>query len=156
MLDINKQNNIHTAPPHTHIAFSMPRPKGVGSRHTCDNWCFNYKDSHSKRNELLSLLIPVPPTLNDSVINPPQLSSVRQQSSSSSQNITPESQASLIPGQTSADPSNTMPPSSTKNVSRNIYGCMVDVSNWTPSQRKQHAIMLLQNYHELCNMNDPS
>ena len=32
---------------------------------------------------------------------------------------------------------------------------MVDVSKLTPAQLKQHAIMLLQHYHELCNMNDP-
>ena len=33
---------------------------------------------------------------------------------------------------------------------------MVYVSKLTPTQRKLHAIMLLQNYHELCNTNDPS
>ena len=33
---------------------------------------------------------------------------------------------------------------------------MVDVSNLTPEQRQQHAVMLLQHYHELCNTNDPS
>ena len=33
---------------------------------------------------------------------------------------------------------------------------MVDVSNLTPEQRQQHAVMLLQNYHELCNTNKPS
>ena len=60
-------------------------------------------------------------------------------------------QASSVPGQTLPDPSNTMPPPSTNNVSRNIYGCMVDVSNLTPTQRQQHAIMLFQHYHELCN-----
>ena len=49
-----------------------------------------------------------------------------------------------------------MPLPSTNNVSRNIYGCMVGVSKLTPAQRQQHAIMLLQNYHELCNTNDPS
>ena len=67
-----------------------------------------------------------------------------------------ESQASSIPGRTSADPSNTMPPPSTKNGSRNIYVCMVDVSKLTPAQRQQHDIMLLQNYHKVCNMNEPS
>ena len=33
---------------------------------------------------------------------------------------------------------------------------MVDVSKLTPAQRQQHAVMLLQHYHELCNTNDPS
>ena len=33
---------------------------------------------------------------------------------------------------------------------------MVDVSKLTPSQRQQHAVMLLQHYHELCNTNGPS
>ena len=37
-----------------------------------------------------------------------------------------------------------------------MYGCMVDVSKLTPAQRQQHAVMLIQNYHELCNTNDPS
>ena len=34
-----------------------------------------------------------------------------------------------------------------------MHGC---VSKLTPAQRQQHALMLLQNYHELCNTNDPS
>ena len=38
----------------------------------------------------------------------------------------------------------------------NIYGCIVDVSKFTPAQRQQHAVMLLEHYHELCNRNDPS
>ena len=129
---INKQNNMHTTPPHTNIAFIMSRPKGIGSCHTCDKRCFNCKVSHSKSNEFLSLVIPVPPPLNYSFINLPQLSSVCQQSSSSSQNTTPDSQDSSIPGRTSADPSNTIPPSSTKNGSFNIYGCIVDLSKLTP------------------------
>ena len=87
------------------------------------------------------------PPLNDPVINPPQLSLVRQQSSISSQNTTHESQASSLPGRTSPDPSNTIPPLSTKNGSRNIYVCMVDVSKMTPEQRQQHAVILLQHYH---------
>ena len=33
---------------------------------------------------------------------------------------------------------------------------MVDVSKLTPAERQQHAVMLLENYHELCNTNDPS
>ena len=101
-------------------------------------------------------MIPVPPQLNDSVINPTQLSSVGQQSSSSSHNIIHELQASSIPGWTSPDPSNNIPPPSANNGGRNIYGCMVDVSKLTLAQRQQHAVMLLQHYHELCNTNDPS
>ena len=49
-----------------------------------------------------------------------------------------------------------MPPPSTNNGSRNIYGCMVNVYKLTPAQRQQHAVMLLQHYHKLCNTNDPS
>ena len=63
---------------------------------------------------------------------------------------------SSIPDRTSPDPSNTMPPPSTNNGSRNIFGCMVDVSKLKPAQRQQHSVMLLQNYHELCNTNEPS
>ena len=147
---------MHTTPPHTHIVFIMPLPKGNDSRHTHDNRWFSYKDSHSKSNELSSPVITVTPPLNYSFINPSQLSSVCQKSSSSSQNTTPESQAYLIPGRTSADPSNTMAPSSTKNRSCNIYGCMVDVYNLKPEQRQQNAIMLIHHYHELCNTNNPS
>ena len=33
---------------------------------------------------------------------------------------------------------------------------MVDVSKLKPAQRQQHAVMLLRNYQELCNTNDPS
>ena len=84
LLDISKQNNMHTTPPQTHIAFIMAHPKGIGICYTCDNRCFNFKDIHSKSNELSSLVKPVPPLLNDSVINPPHLSSVFQQSSRSS------------------------------------------------------------------------
>ena len=134
----------------------MPRPKGIGSRHTHDNRCFNFKGIHSKSNEFSSLVIPVPPTLNNSVMNTPQLSSVFQKSSSSSYNKTHELQASLIPGQTSADPSNTMKTLYTKNRSRNIYGCMVDVSKLAPVQRQEHVIILLHHYNGLCNMNYPS
>ena len=32
----------------------------------------------------------------------------------------------------------------------------MNVSKLTPAQQQQHAVMLLQNYHELCNTNDPS
>ena len=83
------------------------------------------------------------------------MSSFCQQSSSSSQNTTIELQDSSITGQTLPDTSITMPPPSTKNGDRNIYGFMVDVSKFTLAQLQQHAIMLLQHYHKLCNMNDP-
>ena len=122
----------------------------------CDNRYFNIKESNSKRNDFPSPLIPVPPLLNYSVINPLHMSSVCQQSSRSLQNTTYELQASSVPGRTSPDLSNTMPLPSTKNGSRNIYGCMVDVSKLKPAQRQHHAVMLLQRYHELCNTNDPS
>ena len=101
------------------------------------------------------MVITVPHLLNESVINPPQLSSVSQHSSRYSHNTTHELQDSSIPGWTSPDPPNTMPPPSTNNKSRNIYGCMVDVSKLTPAQRQKHAVMLLHNYHELFNTNEP-
>ena len=96
------------------------------------------------------------PPWNDPFINPTNLSSVRQQSSSSSPNTTHELQASSIPGRTSPDPSNTMPPPSTNDGNHNIYGCMVDVSKLTPAQQQQHGVMLLEHYHKLCNTNEPS
>ena len=148
--------NMHTTPPHTRNAFIMTCPKSVGSPHTRDNQWFNFKDSNSKSNELSSLVIPIPHPLNNSVINPPQMSSVRQQSSSSSQNTTPESQDSLIPGRTSDDLSNTIQTLSTKNWSHNIYGFIVDLYKLTPAQLQKHAIMLLQHYRKLCSTNDPS
>ena len=100
LLAVNKQNNSHTTPPQTHIAFIVPRPKGIGSHQKSGtgnnqgrqrtnprgNWWFNRKDRHSKSNELSFLVIPVLPPLNNSVINTPQLSSVYQQSSRSLQN----------------------------------------------------------------------
>ena len=49
-----------------------------------------------------------------------------------------------------------MPPPSTKNGSRNIYGCIVDVSKFPLAQLQQNDGMLLRNYHKLCNTNDPS
>ena len=33
---------------------------------------------------------------------------------------------------------------------------MVDVYKLTPAQLQQHALMLIQYYHKLCNTNDPS
>ena len=141
--------------PHQLSSF-LQQSSGSSNNTPRNNWCFNSKGSNSKRNEFSSTVIHVPPPLNDSVINPPQLSSVSQQSSRSSHNTTPESRASSIPGQNSPDPSNTMPLPSIKNEGRNIYGCMVYVSKLPPTQRQHHAVMLLQNYHELCNTNDPS
>ena len=96
------------------------------------------------------------PPLNDSVTNPPLLSSVCQQSFRSSQNKTPELHASSLPGGNSANLSNTIPPPSTKNGSRNIYGYMVGGSKWTLEKLQQHSVMLLQYYHGLCNTNEPS
>ena len=49
-----------------------------------------------------------------------------------------------------------MTPPSKKNGGCNIYGCMVDVSKLKPTQQQKNAVMSLHNYHELCNMNDPS
>ena len=118
-----------------------------------DNKCLNINNINSKSNELSSLVILLLPPWYNPFINPNQLSSVRQQSSRSSPNTTHELQASSIPGRNSPDPSNTMPPSSTNNGSRNIYGCMVDVSKLTPAQRQLRSVMLLQHYHELCNTN---
>ena len=111
---------------------------------------------NSKRNELSSPVITMLPPWNYPFINPTQLSSVCQQSSISSPNTTHELQASSIPGRTSPDLSNTIPPPSTNNGSRNIYGCMVDVSKLTPAQRQQHSVILLEYNHELYNTNDPS
>ena len=79
------------------------------------------------------------PPWNDPFINTTQLFLVRQQPSSSSPNTPHELQASSIPVQTYPDPSNTMPPPSTNDGSRYIYGYMVDVSKLTPTQRQHHA-----------------
>ena len=84
------------------------------------------------------------------------MSYVCQQKSISSYNTEHEFQASSISGRTSPDPSNTIPPPSNNNGSRNVYGCMVDVSKLKPAQQQQHAIILLQHYCKLCNRNDPS
>ena len=99
-----------------------------------DNRCFNSKYSISKSNGFLLPVIPVPPTLKDSVINTTHMSSVSQHLSSSSQKTTHESQSSSILGWTSPDTKNTMHPPSTNNGGRNIYACMVDVSNLTPAK----------------------
>ena len=121
-----------------------------------DNNSLNSNHSNSKSNELSSPVIPILTPWNDPFINPTQMSLVRQQPSSSSPNTMHELQASSILGPTSSYPSNTMPPLSTNNESRNIYGCMVDLSKLTPTQRQQHAAMLIHHYHALCNTNDPS
>ena len=139
-----------------HQLYSVRKQSSRYSQNTPrDNRCFNSKDINSNSNYLSSLVIPVPTPLNYSVINPTQLSSVCQHSSISSQKTTPESQYSSVPGRTSPDPSNTMPPTSNNNGSHNIYGCMVDVSKLTSAQLQQHYVMLLQHYHGLCDTNDP-
>ena len=51
-----------------------------------NNWGFNRSNCHSKSIEMSLPVISVSIPLNNSVINPPQLSSVCQQSSRSSQN----------------------------------------------------------------------
>ena len=146
-------NSVINPPQLSSVCQQSSRPSPNTPR---DNKCLNSNHSNSKSNGLLSQMIPMLPPWNDPFISPTQLSSVRQQSSSSSPNTTHELQASSIPNRTSSDPSNTMPPPSTNNGSRNIYGCMVDVSKLTPAQRQQHAVMLLEHYHDLCNTNDPS
>ena len=97
---INKQNIRHTISPQTHIVFIMPRPKDIGSCHKsgagknqgrqrtnpCDNRYFNCNDCHSKSKKFSLTMISVYPPLNNSVINTSQMSLVRQQSSSSSNN----------------------------------------------------------------------
>ena len=167
--DIHSKSNyfsspmIPVPPPLNKSVINPPQISSVrqqssrsSQNNTRDNRCFNSKYSNSKSNYLSSLVTPVPPPFNDSFINPPQLSSVFQQSSRSSQNTITELQSSSTPGRTSPYPSNTMPTPSTKHGISNIYGWMVDVSNLTPSQWQQNAVMLLGNYHELCNTNYPS
>ena len=121
-----------------------------------DNRCFNRKDSSLPINELSSPMITAPLPMNDSVMYPTQMYSVCQQSSISSQNIVHELQASSIPSWNSPDPLNTMSTTSSNKLSHNNYGRMVDVSRLTPAQLQQHDVILLQNYHELCNTNKPS
>ena len=101
MMAIDKQNIRHTISPQTHIFFIMPRSKkGLGRYHKsgtgnnqgrrrttpCDNRGFNLNNCHSKSNDMSLLVISVSLSLNNSVINPPQLYSVCQQSSMSSPN----------------------------------------------------------------------
>ena len=146
--------NLVINPPHLSPVCQQSSRSSPNS--PCDNKCLNRYHINSKSNNFLSPVIPMLPPWNDPFINPTQLSSVRQQPSRSSDNTMHEFQASSIPGRTSPDPSNTMPPLSTNNGSHNIYGCMVDVSKLTPAQRQQHAVMLLEQYHELCKTNEPS
>ena len=101
MMAIDKQNITHTISPQTHIVFIMPRSKkGLGRCHKSgtgnnqgrrrttprDNRVLNCNGCHSKSNEISLPVIYVSLPLNNSVINPPQLSSVCQQSSMSSPN----------------------------------------------------------------------
>ena len=101
MMAIDKQNIRHTISPKTHIVFIMPSSKkGLGRCHKSGtgnnqgrrrttphkNRGFNRNDSHSKSNEFSLPVIYVSLPLNNSVINPPQMSSVCQQSSRSSPN----------------------------------------------------------------------
>ena len=101
MMAIDKQNNRHTISPQTHIVFVMPRSKkGLGRCHKNgteenkgrrrttprDNQGFNRNDCHSKSIEMPLLVISVSLPLNNSVINPHQLSSVCQQSSRAAHN----------------------------------------------------------------------
>ena len=134
---------------------SSVRQQSSSSSHftPCDSRCFNSKDSNSNSNDLPSPVIPVPTTFNDSVINPPHISSVGKQSSSSSHKTTHELQTSSIPGRNSPDPSNIIPAPFTNNGSRNICGCMVDVSKLKPVQLQKPAVMLLQNYNKFFNTN---
>ena len=99
MMAIDKQNNRQKISPQSHIVFIISCSKKVlgrchksgtgnnqGRRRTtpCDNQGFNYNDCHSKSNESSLPVISVSLPLNNSVINPPQLSSVCEQSSRSS------------------------------------------------------------------------
>ena len=96
-----KKKIRHKISPQTYIEFIMPRSKkglgrcnksgtgkNQGSRRTtpCDNRGFNRNGCHSKSNGISLTVIYVSIPLNISVINPPQLSSVCQQSSRSSPN----------------------------------------------------------------------
>ena len=106
MMAIGKKKR-HTISPKTHIVFIMPcSKKGIGRLHKSgtgnnqgrqrttprDNRGFNRNDCHSKSNELPLPVISFSLPLNNSVINPPQLSSVCQQSSRSSHNIPRDNQ----------------------------------------------------------------
>ena len=147
-------NNLVINPPQLSLVHQQSSRSSSNSPH--DNKYLDSNHINSKSNELSSSVIPTLPPWNDPFINPTQLFSVSQHSSRSSPNTTHELQASSILVRTSPDPSNTMPPPSTNDGSCNIYGCMVHVSKLTSEKRQQHAVMLLEHYHELCNINDPS
>ena len=101
MMDIDKQNIRHTISPQTHVLFVIPCfKKGIGRYHKSgtrnnqgrrrttprDNRGFNRNDCISKSIDMSLPVISVSLPLNNSVINPPQLPSVCQQSSESSPN----------------------------------------------------------------------
>ena len=107
---IDKKYIRHKISPQTHVLFVMPRSKkGIrrchksgtrnnqGRRRTTprDNQGFNRNGCHSKRIEMSLPVISVSLPLNNLVINPPQLSSVCQQSSRSSHN-SPRDKNALI------------------------------------------------------------
>ena len=88
---------MHTISPQTHTLFIMPRSKkGLGRWHKsgtgnnqgrrqtnhCNNRGFNRKDCHSKSIDMSLPVISVSLPLNNSVINPPQMYSVCQNSKS--------------------------------------------------------------------------
>ena len=82
---------ISVYPPLNNSVINPPQLSSVQSSSSShntprDNRCFNFKDSNSKSNKLSSPVIIVPPLFNKSVINPPQLPSVHQQSYSYSHN----------------------------------------------------------------------
>ena len=101
MMAIDKWNIRHRISLQTHILFVMPRSKknigrchksgtgnNQGRRQTTprDNRGFNRNDCHSKSIKMSLPVIYFSLPLNNSVINPPQLSSVCHQSSRSSHN----------------------------------------------------------------------
>ena len=101
MMEIDKWNIRYTISSKTHILFVMPRSKKVlGRCHKSgtgknqgrwrttprNNRGFNCNDFHSKSIDMSLPVIYVSLPLNNSVINPPQMSSVCQQSSRSSHN----------------------------------------------------------------------
>ena len=62
-------NNLVINPPQ--LSLICQQSSRYSYNTSCDNRCFNRNGSNSTRNELSSPVIPVPPSLNDSVINPP-------------------------------------------------------------------------------------
>ena len=107
MMAFDKQNNRHTISPQTHIVFIMLcSKKGLGRCHKSgtgnnqgrrqisprDKRGFNRNDCHSKSNKLSLPVISISLPLHNSVINPPQMSSVCQQSSRSLHNTPRDNQ----------------------------------------------------------------